>query len=48
MPDRFIIDGVNIGNKKNIANALNYYFASIGEQMADRMPSENGFEEYIP
>ena len=48
MPNRFIIDGASIRNKKNIANAFNSYFASIGEQMADSMPSEDGFEEYIP
>ena len=48
MPNRFIIDGVNIRNEKNVANNFKSYFASIGEQMADSMPSEDGFEEYIP
>ena len=47
MPNRLIIDGGNIRNKKNIANAFNSYFASIGEQMADSMPSEDGFKGYI-
>ena len=48
MPNIFIIDGVHIRNKKNIANAFNAYFASIWKEMADQLPDEAGFEEYLP
>ena len=48
MPNRFWIDGKSIRNKKNIANAFNAYFASIGKEMADQLPNEHGFEDYIP
>ena len=47
MPNRFIIDNKHIRDKKNIANAFNAYFASIGKEMADQLPDEEGFEEYI-
>ena len=47
MPNRFIIDGKTVRDKTNIANAFNIYFASIGEQMANEMPTESGYEEYL-
>ena len=36
-----------IRNKKNIASAFNKYFASIGTEMADSLPTVPGYEEYL-
>ena len=47
MPNRFIIDGQSVRNKKNIANAFNVYFSSIGTEMADQLPEVAGYEEYL-
>ena len=35
MPNRFIIDGKSVRDKKNIAQAFNSYFCSIGTEMAE-------------
>ena len=48
MPNRFQIDGKNVRDKLEIANAFNSYFASIGEEMANSLPTVPGYEEYIP
>ena len=40
MPDKFVKDGKTISGNKNIANAFNDYFASIGKEMADSLPTE--------
>ena len=47
MPNKFIIDGKSVKNKKNIANAFNVYFASIGTDMAAKLPTTEGYEEYL-
>ena len=47
MPNRFVIDGQSVRNKKNIANAFNVYFSSIGTEMADQLPEVAGYEEYL-
>ena len=47
MPNRFIINGEMIRNKKNISSAFNKYFASIGTEMADSLPTVPGYEEYL-
>ena len=47
IPDRFIINGKNLQSKKNIASALNAYFASIGKDMADSIPDIEGFEDHV-
>ena len=48
LPNKFNINGEEIRNKKNIATAFNQYFASIGTEMADSLPNEPGYEEYLP
>ena len=47
IPIRFIIDGCSVCNKKNIANAFNNYFASIGKDMADSLPDVPGYEDHL-
>ena len=47
MPSNFIVNGKTVQNKKNIANAFNNYFASIGKSMADDLPTVDGYEEYL-
>ena len=46
MPNRFIIDG-KLVRKKNIAEAFNIYFCSIGTEMADALPDVTGYETYL-
>ena len=46
MPNRFIIDGQSVRNKKNIAMAFNKYFSSIGSEMAEKIPNAPGYEQY--
>ena len=45
MPDSFNVKDEIISGDKNIANAFNEYFASIGTDMANSLPSEDGFQE---
>ena len=33
--------------QKNIANAFNSYFASIGKDMADSLPDVPGYEDHL-
>ena len=47
MPNRFIIDGTSVRDKKNIAEAFNIYFCSIGKEMADTLPDVTGYETYL-
>ena len=47
IPDRFIVNGKNIRNKKNIARAFNAYFSSIGKYMANSIPNIEGFEDHV-
>ena len=47
MPDKFVKNGNTITGNKNIANAFNEYFASIGKQMADSLPNEDGYQDII-
>ena len=47
MPNRFIIDGESVRNKKNIAQAFNIYFSSIGTDMAKEIPDTPGYETYL-
>ena len=47
IPNRFIINGCSGRNKKNIANAFNNYFASIGKDMADSLPDVPGYEDHL-
>ena len=47
MPNKFIIDGKSVKNKKNVANAFNVYFASIGTDIAAKLPTTEGYEEYL-
>ena len=47
MPNRFIIDGKSVRDKKNIAEAFNSYFCSIGTEMADALPNVPGYETYL-
>ena len=47
MPNRFIIDGKSVRDKKNIAQAFNSYFCSIGTEMADALPDVPGYEKYL-
>ena len=47
MPSKFVVDGKSVQNKKNIANAFNQYFASIGKSMAEELPTVDGYEEYL-
>ena len=44
MPNRFIIDRQSVRNKKNIVNAINVYFSSIGTEMVDELPEVAGYE----
>ena len=43
MPNRFVIDGQSVRNKKNIANAFNVDFSSIGTEMAEQLPEVAGY-----
>ena len=47
MSNKFIIDGKSVKNKKNITNAFNVYFASIGTDMPAKLPTTEGYEEYL-
>ena len=47
MPNIFIIDGKSVRDKKNIAEAFNIYFSSIGTEMADALPNVTGYETYL-
>ena len=47
MPNRFIIDGKSVRNKRNIATAFNVYFSSIGSEMAEKIPDTQGYETYL-
>ena len=47
MPNRFIIDGKSVRDKKNIAEAFNIYFSSIGTDMANQIPDTPGYESYL-
>ena len=47
MPNKFISDGKSIKNKKNIANAFNIYFVSIGTDMAAKLPDTEGYKKYL-
>ena len=47
MQNKFIIDGKSVKNKKNIVNAFNVYFASIATDMAAKLPTTEGYEEYL-
>ena len=46
-PASFILKGKSLTSKKEIANGFNNYFASIGEEMADSLPTVQGYEEYL-
>jgi hypothetical protein len=50
LPGTFQIDNETIRNKKDISNAFNKYFKSIGSKMADSIPNPTGiqFEEFLP
>ena len=47
IPGSFKMGGKTVTNKKEIANAFNDYFASIGKEMADAQPNVPGFDEYL-
>ena len=47
MPDTFIINDRPVTKKKDIANAFNDYFASIGTDMANDLPTVDGYEKYL-
>ena len=47
MPNRFVIDGKSVRNKKNIATAFNIYFSSIGSEMAEKIPNTQGYKQYL-
>ena len=47
LPNRFAINGQTVRNKTNIAKAFNEYFASIGTEMADFLPTVDGYETYL-
>ena len=46
MPDSFKVKNEIISGGKNIANAFNEYFASIGTDMANSLSSEDSFQEF--
>ena len=47
MPDSFKVNDEIISGDKDIANAFNKYFASIGMEMANLLPNEDGFQEFL-
>ena len=47
MPDTFRHNGMPIKGEKDIANSFNEYFASIGMDMAESLPTEEGYEKYL-
>ena len=47
IPSTFKINGEEISSAKTIASAFNKYFTSIGQEMADSIPTISGFEEYL-
>ena len=46
-PATFILKGQALNTQEGIANGFNNYFASIGEEMADSLPTVTGYEEYL-
>ena len=47
MPNSFKVKDEIISGDKNIANAFNQYFTSIGTDMANSLPSEDSFQEFL-
>ena len=49
LPDYLILDGKEIHEKENIANAFNNYFSNIGPSLASKIPANNSnsFESYL-
>ena len=47
IPERFNINGRCVTDAQEIANAFNSYFASIGSQMADTIPTREGYKTYV-
>ena len=47
MPDTFRHNGNVIKGEQDIANGFNEYFASIGTDMANSLPTEEGYETYL-
>ena len=48
IPEKFIINGKHILEKKEIANEFNNFFVNFGPNLAEKMqPSKYSFESYI-
>ena len=46
-PSDFTDKGKTISGDKNIANSFNNYFTSIGEDMANSIPTTEGYEKHL-
>ena len=46
-PEKFNINGRCVTQLTPIANVSNSYFASIGSQMADSIPTQDGYQSYL-
>ena len=47
IPEKFNINGRCVTQPAQIANAFNNYFASIGSQMANSIPTQKGYQSYL-
>ena len=47
IPDRFNIKGKTVTQPLEISNTFNHYFATIGKNMANKIPLHNGYESYV-
>ena len=47
IPEKFNINGRCITDQKQIADTFNYYFATIGSNMADQLPNREGYKDYV-
>ena len=46
-PTTFKSNGKTISDPKEVSNLFNDYFACIGEDMANSMPTVHGYEKYL-
>ena len=47
IPEKFNINGRCITDQKQIADAFNHYFATIGSNMANQLPNREGYKDYV-
>ena len=47
IPAEMIVNGEICKEKTKIANSFNEYFSNIGERLAEKLPKNNSFKEYL-